>query len=584
MKKLCTKLLCLLLVLALAAAMLPLTAFAAELPFKDVSKTAWYINAVTFAYENGLFSGTSETTFAPNAPMTRGMFVRVLANATDNYSDEDWQGDTGFTDVPAGIWYSAPIKWAASTGIVSGVGNGLFAPEKRVTREQMARIFYAYAAKTGNTVSYSNATFHTFPDKYSVSSWAKTGMKWATDHKIINGSKSGGTDYLAPGSSATRAQVAQVFMNAQGILVKRTVDGSLEIPDKDPSDIDPVETFKAPVNISQTAAGVSVRGVQFNPQDGYGVQAVFANNKLFSTESAQSIAQRTGAVVAVNGAFYQCYNSSQSDYLTTFTTMVNNGELVCLQNAGTTEKPIAKPAFVIDSNGRASIETFTRVKVGAKVYDAEGKLVKDSSNDEIGRNLKISAASPAKMTATRAFGTTVPGTVLNAAVVGADGVVTKTYHNAANVPIPETGYVLYEYKLRSQWDDLVSLCKVGCKIELSVNYTGSRKQDIVTALSCGPTLVKDGKPYANYAGEGFTDPHVTSGSASRMAIGVKADGTVVIVNATCTLGQLGSAMAALGCQGAMNLDGGASCALYVQGSARVPAGRPMSNMLVFTRK
>ncbi len=583
MKKTKRKLLKLFMAAVIVICALPLSASAAELPFTDVPETVWYRGAVEYAAENKLFNGTSPTTFSPNSPMTRAMFVRVLANATENYSDEDWQGSTGFTDVPEGEWYSAPIKWAAAMGLVDGTGKGAFTPNGKITRQQMAKIFYGYAAKTGNTVTYSNAAFHTFPDKYNVAAWAKTGMKWATDHGVINGTKQGGVDYLAPSDTATRAVVAQVFMNAQTILTRHTIDPENTIPDKDPTDIDPIDTFKPPVTINQTAAGVSVRGVQFNPKNGYKAQAVFANNKLFSTESAASIAKRTGAVVAVNGAFYQCYDPGASDYLNTFATVVNKGQVLHIENAGTTEKPVPRPAFVIDSEGNASIESFTRVKMGARIYDAEGNLVKDASKDEIGRNLRISTSSPVKMSVTRDFGTVIPGKVLNAVVVNTEGVMVKAYHNETNVPIPETGYVLFEYGLRSKWDDFMSFCTVGRRIELVMNYEGSRKQNIETALSCGPTLVKNGKPYANYVGEGYTDTHVTVGSASRMAIGVKKDGTVVIVHAACTLDQLGKAMAALGCQDAMNLDGGASCALYVQGGAAVPAGRPMSNMLVFTR-
>lgn len=584
MKKTHCKIISLFLAMFLVVGMLPLSAFAAELPFTDVPASAWYHGAVAYAYENGLFNGTGATTFSPMRPMTRGMFVTVLANATDNYRKEDWTGRTSFTDVNTGLYYAAPIEWAYQMGLINGVGNRKFAPDTPVTRQQMAKIFYDYAAKTGNTTAYSNTTFHSFPDKTQVSAYAKTGLKWAADHKIINGSSEGGKNYLKPQSTATRAEVAQVFKNAQSVLLKHTVDQSIVIPEKDPTDIDPVEpepTFQAPVKFSKTAGGVSVSGVEFNPQKGYSAQAVLANNKLYSTESAAAIAKRTNAIIAVNGAFYQCYDSSKSDYLTTYSTLISNGKLLRLDN---TNAPY-KPTFVVDSNGKASIEFFKTLQ--SVTHFRDGKVIEAPGTDQIGLNLSVPQNDGTKMIATSAFGSKISGKVLNAAVADENGTVTKVYHNASDVPIPKTGFVLYERKMRSQWDTLVGSCQVGDTLELSVKYQGSSTQDIIAALSCGPTVVKNGKAYGNastYQQEGFTDAHVTGTSAARMAIGVKKDGTVVIAHASCTLGQLGSAMAALGCQTAMNLDGGASCALYVQGSTAVSAGRAMSNMLVFTQK
>ena len=105
------------------------------------------------------------------------------------------------------------------------------------------------------------------------------------------------------------------------------------------------------------------------------------------------------------------------------------------------------------------------------------------------------------------------------------------------------------------------------------------------AFSCGPTVVKNGQAYGNrdtYIAEGFTDSQVISGSAQRMAIGVKKDGRVVIAAVTCDLQALGRVMQALGCETAMNLDGGSSRALYVGGSARITPGRTLTHLIVFT--
>ena len=642
-KKKAKRIFSLMLAVVLLCGMLPVAASAANTPFTDIPAGIWYEKAVDYAYANKLFNGTGNgTTFSPNMTMNRAMFVTVLARATDNFVEEEWQGAGSFTDVPAKEYYSAAVEWAAHMGIVTGKGNGRFDPNGKVTRQEMATFLYRYAAKTGNTVTYSNTVFHSFPDKNSVAGFAKTPMKWATDHKIINGTSAG---LMSPGGSATRAMVAQVLYNAfaeENALPKRTANASLTIPEKDPDDIDPIvpdpsavywstggavyhstpdcvalkrtspdnikrgtvseaklagkadpcklccqgpapsDEFKATVRIKTTAGGVSVSGVEFTPQNGYRAQAVFANDRLYSTESASSIAKRTGAYVAVNGAFFQCYDSSRSDYLTTYTTLINNGKIIQLDNNNAPYKPM----FTVDGSGRASIQFCKPTQSIRQFRDGE-EIELGSLASSVGLNLGVPSGDGTLMMCTRAYGSAIKGNVVHAVTVDASGAITKVQHNASNVAIPATGYVLYQRKVRSQWDTFLQNCRVGDTLEVSVKYEGATTQDIVTGLSCGPTVVKNGKAYGNadtYKQEGFTDAHVLSGSSARMAIGVKKDGTVVIIHATCSLSQLSRAMLALGCENAMNLDGGASCALYLQGSPLVAQGRNMSNMLVFAQK
>lgn len=202
------------LTVVLLLSMTALPASAAGTPFTDVPDNAWYKNAVTYAYENGLFSGTGATAFSPNAPMTRAMFVQVLSNKTSNYNKADWAGKSSFSDVKKDKWYAAAVEWATKAGLIVGMGDGKFAPEKNVTREQMALIMYNYAKKTGNDTSFDENVLSQFPDSGSVSRWAKEAMQWAVTHKVVNGSDG----KLKPGSAAKRCEVAQVAVNADPIL------------------------------------------------------------------------------------------------------------------------------------------------------------------------------------------------------------------------------------------------------------------------------------------------------------------------------------------------------------------------------
>lgn len=174
--------------------------------FSDVSQADWYYDAVYYCYENGLFSGTTSTTFSPNAPMTRAMFVTVLYRmAGSPYV----YGTAAFTDLDSAMYYMDAVKWASANGIVSGYGEGLFGPDDPITREQMAVIMYNYARWSGRSVSVSAGVMNAFPDSGSVSDWAKTQMSWAVSNKLINGSDG----YLLPSKTAPRCQVAQIVKN-----------------------------------------------------------------------------------------------------------------------------------------------------------------------------------------------------------------------------------------------------------------------------------------------------------------------------------------------------------------------------------
>ena len=200
------RILSLLLSLCLVLGLIPGTAFAASNnpPFTDVNTTDWFYDAVQFAYDKGMMSGTSATTFSPNGTTTRGMIVTVL------HRMEGTPEATGmsFADVPAGQWYSNAVAWASANGVVSGYGNGKFGPGDAITREQMATILYRYSqSKDYGTTKSSDIS--TFSDAAQVSSYATEAMKWAVGSGLISGV---GNNTLAPKGNATRAQVATILM------------------------------------------------------------------------------------------------------------------------------------------------------------------------------------------------------------------------------------------------------------------------------------------------------------------------------------------------------------------------------------
>ncbi|MBQ8587425.1 MAG: S-layer homology domain-containing protein [Oscillospiraceae bacterium] len=180
-----------------------------DLPFEDVVPDSWYAPGVEYAWEKGLFNGITPTTFEPDTSMTRAMLVTVLWRAEGSPE----AGEAEFSDVPKGIWYSQPVAWAASQGIVNGVGGGKFDPDSPVTRQQIAAILYRYAAAKGYDTA-SRGDLSAYPDEAAVAPWAKDALSWAVAEKYLNGTTKPGSSavVLDPNGNATRAQVATILM------------------------------------------------------------------------------------------------------------------------------------------------------------------------------------------------------------------------------------------------------------------------------------------------------------------------------------------------------------------------------------
>ena len=110
-----------------------------------------------------------------------------------------------FSDVPSGSYYETAAAWAAANGIVSGYGDGRFAPGQAVTREELAAILYRYAQYKG----YDLSALTGFSDQAAaISSFARPAMSWAKASGLMDGNDTGA---LAPKGAATRAQMAMIL-------------------------------------------------------------------------------------------------------------------------------------------------------------------------------------------------------------------------------------------------------------------------------------------------------------------------------------------------------------------------------------
>lgn len=154
--------------------------------FKDVPQNSWFASAVQYVTSNSLMNGTSTTAFSPSATMSRGMLMTVLAR----YAGESTEGGT--------VWYEKGMNWAKSKGVSDGS-----APNRNITREQLAAMLYRYAGEPDGAAYLSAYT-----DAGSVSAYAEKAVQWCVKNGILTGKTS---STLAPKATATRAECAAML-------------------------------------------------------------------------------------------------------------------------------------------------------------------------------------------------------------------------------------------------------------------------------------------------------------------------------------------------------------------------------------
>lgn len=174
---------------------------AGTLPFQDVSTGDWFYPSVEYCYSRGLMNGVGNGEFEPEEGLSRAMFVTTLYRAAGAPGGSEW---TPFYDVPQGTWYSAPVAWAYSQGIVNGVSATSFAPDELLTRQQLVTLLYRYAQYLGQSTD-DWASLSPFYDAGQIADYAKNAFHWAYACGLIKGTD----DYhLSPEGTCTRAQCA----------------------------------------------------------------------------------------------------------------------------------------------------------------------------------------------------------------------------------------------------------------------------------------------------------------------------------------------------------------------------------------
>ena len=170
--------------------------------FTDLAPNAWYRSSVEYMLEKGYMKGMSAATFAPDGSVTRAQLVTILYRAAGSPSVTGMYNP--FKDVDASSWYGNAVIWGAANGVVKGVTDNTFAPNKQITREQLATLLFRYDQAVAPVVDRLAG----YTDAAAVSTYAVQAMNWAVDCGIMNGTSD---TTLSPQASATRVQTAALL-------------------------------------------------------------------------------------------------------------------------------------------------------------------------------------------------------------------------------------------------------------------------------------------------------------------------------------------------------------------------------------
>ena len=154
------------------------------LPFADVPSGSWYYDDVAYVYDTGLMTGLTATAFGPNLSTTRGMIVTILWRMENEPAAKH---GCPFADVRRGSYYEQAIAWASENGIVTGFDASTFAPDRAITREQLAAILFRFAAYRGMDAVTLRENLSSFQDQAAISAYAVSALNWAVGEGLMQG-------------------------------------------------------------------------------------------------------------------------------------------------------------------------------------------------------------------------------------------------------------------------------------------------------------------------------------------------------------------------------------------------------------
>ncbi|MBC8079921.1 MAG: phosphodiester glycosidase family protein [Gorillibacterium sp.] len=324
-------------------------------------------------------------------------------------------------------------------------------------------------------------------------------------------------------------------------------------------------------SISYDGKSYSLQYTVIDPKNPYlRVMAVTAQEGIGHVEDFSSMVKRNNAVAAVNGTFFNAYEASE-------TVRYPNGLLL---NAGETLHSGKNQSLILPVSKTPDIRMIQlKVQITIKGKDTSYTCNPWGVNRYYGEKTTTQI-----VVFTRAFGKQITFAG-SKAIINNEGIITAI--TAGTAAIPNGGEVLFIGNDESNKRNIMTKLSVGdhVTIEHTVLDTDSgvlsTTEDYEAAVGVGPKLVTNGKVDVNTERDGFQDPKITTSAAARSFVGVNANGHLVLgVSTAATMNQLAQVLIKLGLKEAMNLDGGASSALYAEGEMKRSAGRKLSNAIV----
>lgn len=156
-------------------------------PFADVNAGDWFYQDVLFSYEKGLMSGMDAAAFAPYANTTRAQIAVIFYRMEGSPAVEGENSFTDVVRDSGTAWFYDAVTWAQKNGIMGGYSNSSFAPNDPITREQLAAIFYRYAQYKGYDTTQGGMAIREFDDYESISDYAMGAMAWAVNTGLVKG-------------------------------------------------------------------------------------------------------------------------------------------------------------------------------------------------------------------------------------------------------------------------------------------------------------------------------------------------------------------------------------------------------------
>ncbi len=312
---------------------------------------------------------------------------------------------------------------------------------------------------------------------------------------------------------------------------------------------------------TKTVNGIKMNVVTVPNNPAFKYNVVKANNVIIGSEPFESMVSRSNSIVAVNGNYFDAYKT-----LIPYGSIIINGEII--QGSG------YNAAFIQTKDGKNYIN---KVTVNHLFTTEKSKINAWYTNADLGDPTGIYVFN-------KYYGNSVKLPSGKYIIVEDDTI--KQYENANKiVNIPKNGHLVYLAQKSIDFNYLDKLIKVGDKVNHTIQYKGDDRiadNSVKILVAAGPLLVKNGKN-VSVSDKSSYEGKIRTQNAQRSAIGIKSNGDVIIVTGTATVDRLANAMISLGCIEAINLDGGASSALYANGKVLQPAGRKLNTVLSISK-